>query len=80
MKKEDRAIGFGPYDVAKNSDVQILKIDGRDPTFSGYPSVTTLAFVFQEKNLTAAAKKFLSYVTSNSANLPIIAAGGIPIN
>ena len=80
MKKQKNAIGFGPYDVAKNSDVQIIKIDGRDPTFTGYPSVTTLGFVFQEKNLTPPARKFLEFTTSTAANLPIIAAGGIPTN
>jgi len=80
MQQQENAIGFGPYDVAKNSEVQIIKVDGRDPTFSGYPSVTTLAFVYQEKNLTPTARKFLEFSSSNAANLPIIVAGGIPIN
>ncbi len=51
MNKYENAIGFGPYDIAKNSEAQIIKVDGRDPTFSGYPSVTTLGFVYQEKSL-----------------------------
>lgn len=80
MNKQENAIGFGPYDVAKNSEVRIIKVDGRDPTFSGYPSVTTLGFVYQEKNLTPTAKKFLEFTASNAANLPIIVAGGIPLN
>ncbi len=80
MNKTDFSIGFGPYDVAKNSNMQIIKVDGRDPTFSGYPSVTTLGFVYQKKSLTSAAQKFLDYSTSSQANLPIIVAGGIPIN
>lgn len=80
MTRENRAIGFGPYDEAKNSNLHIVKIDGRSPTFSGYPSVTTLGLVYQEQGLTAAAKKFIEFATSSAANLPIIAAGGIPAN
>jgi len=80
MHKQQNAIGFGPYDVAKNSEVQIIKVDGRDPTFSGYPSVTTLGLVYQEKNLTPTARKFLEFATSSASNLPIIVAGGIPLN
>lgn len=80
MNHKNQAIGFGPYDVAKNSGVQIIKVDGRDPTFAGYPSVTTLSFVYQQKNLTPAANKFLQFASSPAANLPIIAAGGIPLN
>jgi phosphate transport system substrate-binding protein len=80
MTKENQAIGFGPYDLAENSPVRIVKVDGRGPTFSDYPSVTTLAFVYLEPGLTASARKFLDFATSTSANLPIIAAGGIPIN
>ncbi len=80
MNKYENAIGFGPYDIAKNSEVRIIKVDGRDPTFSGYPSVTTLGFVYQEKNLTPAAQTFIEFATSSTANLPIIVSGGIPIN
>lgn len=76
---EKHAIGFGPYDVAKNSPVRTIKVDGRAPTFSGYPSVTTLAFVFQQKKLTPIATKFLEFATSKEANLAIIVASGIPI-
>jgi phosphate transport system substrate-binding protein len=79
MSDENHAIGFGPYDVAKNENVQVVSVDGRAPTFSGYPSVTTLAFVYQEKNLTSEAKRFIEFATSKAANLPIIVAGGIPL-
>lgn len=80
MAKHDNAIGFGPYDVAKNAKVRIIKVNGREPTFPGYPSVTTLGFVYQEKNLTPTAKNFLAFALSTKANLPIIVAGGIPEN
>lgn len=80
MNKHGNAIRFGPYDVTKNSDVQIIKVDGRDPIFSGYPSVTTLAFVYREKNLTPIARKFIDFATSMKASLPIIVTGGLPLN
>jgi len=80
MHQKKFAIAFGPYDVAKNSEERILKIDGRDPTFSGYPSVTTLGLVYKKERLTPTASKFLEFATSHEANLPIIVAGGIPLN
>ncbi len=79
INQKNHAIGFGPYDVAKNSPVRIIKVDGRAPTFSDYPSVTILAFVYQKKKLTPIATKFLEFATSKEANLAIIVAGGIPI-
>lgn len=78
MSKENQAIGFGPYDVAKNSGMRIISIDGRAPTFPGYPSLTTLALVYKDQNLTPAAKKFLDFATSKAAALPISVANGIP--
>lgn len=80
MRQKNQAIGFGPYDVARNSAVRIIKVDGRDPSFAGYPSFTTLSLVFQQKNLTPAAKKFLQFAASPAASLPIIAGGGVPLN
>ena len=80
MREKKFAIAFGPYDVAKNSDVQILKIDGRSPTFSGYPSMTTLGLVYKKEKLTPTAKQFLDFAISHEANLAIIVAGGIPLN
>ncbi len=79
MSAENHAIGFGPYDLAKNSGMQIVSIDGRAPSFPGYPSFTTLAFVYQKKNLTPAAKKFIDFATSSAANLPISVSGGVSV-
>jgi phosphate transport system substrate-binding protein len=80
MQNQKSAIGFGPYDVAKNSVMRIIKVDGRDPMFSGYPSLTTLAFVYQEERLNENVRRFLEFALSAEANLPILAAGGIPTN
>lgn len=80
MQTRKSAIGFGPYDVAKNSVMKIIKVDGRDPMFAGYPSLTTLAFVYQEERLSENARRFLEFALSAEANLPILAAGGIPTN
>jgi len=80
MQNQKHTIGFGPYDVAKNSVMKIIKVDGRDPMFAGYPSLTTLAFVYQEEQLSSSARQFLDFALSAEAHLPILAAGGIPTN
>lgn len=80
MQHQKSAIGFGPYDVAKNSGMKIIKVDGRDPMFAGYPSLTTLAFVYREERLSENARRFLEFALSAEANLPILAAGGVPTN
>ena len=72
-------IGFGPYDVAKNSNVDVLKIDGKSPTDSGYPSFGTMALIFKEKNKTGAIKKFVEFATSSAPHDVIKNAGGIPV-
>ena len=51
-------IGYGPLDVAKANGLKVLKIDGRSPTDSGYPSVGTIGFVYKEENFTGKVKKF----------------------
>ncbi len=73
-------IGFGPHDVAKNSRVKMLAIDGRLPTLAGYPSVNTLALIFKESGLSGNAKEFVEFATSAAAAPLLVAAGGVPLN
>ena len=79
LESKKGSIGFGPYDVAKNSDVRILSIDGISPTDPSYPSVTTLGFVYKDGRISGAAKSFLEYATSPAAHATIIAAGGVSL-
>jgi len=72
------SIGFGPYDVAKDSKTDILAIDGKKAVDSDYPSFTTLALIFKEKNKTGNIQKFLEFVKSENAREAVRNAGGIP--
>ena len=72
-------IGFGPYDVAKNAQVDILTINGKKATDAGYPSTGTLALIFKEKNDRGNIKKFVEFATSFDAHDAIKGAGGMPI-
>ena len=72
-------IGYGPLDVAKANGLKVLKIDGRSPTDSGYPSVGTIGFVYKEENFTGKVKKFVEFVRSDAAQAAIKDAGGMTL-
>jgi phosphate transport system substrate-binding protein len=80
VESKSGTIGFGPYDIAKDSGVTIVQIDGKSPTDPGYPSFTTLALVYKEENRTGALGEFIAFATSSSARPAIEAANGIPVN
>lgn len=71
-------ISFGPYDVTKNAKVDILTINGKKATDTGYPSTGTLALIFKEKNYQGNIKKFVEFATSAGAHDAIKGAGGTP--
>jgi phosphate transport system substrate-binding protein len=71
-------IGFGPYDVAKGANVDVLQVDGRLPTEPSYLCVGTIALIFKEKNKTGSIKKFVEFATSPAAHNAIKGAGGLP--
>jgi phosphate transport system substrate-binding protein len=78
LEETSDTIGFGPYDVAKDANVRILKIDGKDPTDAGYPTSVTLALVYKEKNKTGNIKRFIDFLKSTSAQDAVQRSGGIP--
>ncbi len=79
VETQPAAIGFGPHDVAKNAKVRMLAIDGRLPTFPGYPSVNILALIYKDGKLSGNAKAFVDFATSPAAAPIIAAAGGVPL-
>lgn len=79
VEQQPNAIGFGPNDVAVNSKVREVAIDGRLSIFPDYPCINTLAFVFKEKNRVGEVDAFLTFATSPAAAPIIRAAGGMPI-
>ena len=80
IEGKEGTIGFGPYDVAKDANVDIMRIDGKAPTESGYPSFTTLALVYKAENKRGSLGKFIDFATSSSSSAAIVAANGIPVN
>ena len=65
--------------MALNSSVRMLIIDTRLPTYPGYPSINTLAFVFKEQSRSGELAEFLDFATSAAAAPAIRAAGGMPL-
>lgn len=80
VESKKGTIGFGPYDVAKSSNVTIVQIDGKSATDPGYPSVTTLALVYKEQNRSGKLGEFIAFATSSRASTAIEAANGVPVN
>lgn len=74
------SIAFGTYGNARNHNVDILTIDGKNPTDKDYSYFGTLALIFKEKNLTGNIAKFVAFANSAAANEAILAAGGVPMN
>lgn len=73
------SIGFGPLDVAVANGLKVLKIDGKSPTDSGYPTLGTIALIYKESNFSGDLKKFVDFATSKAAHDAVRGAGGIPI-
>jgi len=73
------AIGFGPYDVAVASGVNVLKLDGRAPLDDGYPCLTTLGLVYKPAKRTGTVAAFLEFVSSPAAGPEIAGAGALPV-
>ena len=72
------AIGFGPYSDAVAANVNILKIDGVDPTDPAYPSATTLALIYKAKNRSGDVAKFLDFTRSATGRAAIEASNAVP--
>jgi phosphate transport system substrate-binding protein len=80
VKEVEGAIGFGPFTRALESDLVVLKIEGRYPTDRDYPSAVTLAFVHKPASLTAEAKSFIGYANAEKARMVLTRMGGVPVS
>lgn len=77
ISKKEGTIGFGPLDVAINSNLSVVNVDGKSPRDDGYPSIGTMGLIYKEENNTGAIKAFIDFATSDSASEVITKAGGI---
>jgi phosphate transport system substrate-binding protein len=79
VKEVEGAIGFGPFTRALESDLVVLKIQGRYPTDRDYPSAVTLAFVHKPATVTSEAKSFIGYANAEKARMVLTRMGGVPV-
>src|SRR5882672_61066 len=79
VKEVEGAIGFGPFTRALETELVVLKIDGRYPTDRDYPSAVTLAFVHKATTITADVQRFIGYVKAAKAQTVLSSMGGVPV-
>jgi phosphate transport system substrate-binding protein len=79
VKDVEGAIGFGPFTRALESELVVLKIDGRYPTDRDYPSAVTVSFVHKATTVTPDAKTFISYAKAAKAQSVLTGMGGVPV-
>jgi len=72
------AIGFGPYSPIVEQQFNVLKMDGKHPTSTGYPSFTTIRLIFKRDHLTEEAGGFVRFATSAEAEQIFASYGGVP--
>ncbi|MBI9087319.1 MAG: substrate-binding domain-containing protein [Desulfobacterales bacterium] len=72
-------IAFGTYANAKNYDLDVLAIEGVQPTSPDYQYAGTLALIFKEKNKAGTIQNFLDFIVTASAKQVIEKTGGIPV-
>ena len=73
------SIGFGPLDVAKTHNLNLIKIDGKAPSDNDYPSYGILALIYKQENFKDDLQKFVDFTLSEPVKSVIINAGGIPL-
>jgi phosphate transport system substrate-binding protein len=72
-------IGFGPFSRTLEKGMTVLKVDGRYPSDSQYPSSVELALIYKEPMATPQAKQFIDFVTTPKARGIIASMGNIPV-
>jgi len=79
VKDVEGAIGFGPFTRALESELVVLKIDGRYPTERDYPSAVTVAFLHKAATVTPDAKLFIGYAKAAKARTVLTTMGAVPV-
>ncbi|HXW27327.1 MAG TPA: substrate-binding domain-containing protein [Xanthobacteraceae bacterium] len=78
VKDVEGAIGFGPYTKALETDLAVMKIDGKYPTDRDYPSAVTVSLVHKQATVTPDAAQFIAYVQTAKAKTLLTSMGGVP--
>lgn len=77
VEKTPGTIAFGTYPNAKVSNVDVLTIDGLQPTQPDYPHCGTLALIFKPASRAGSIALWLDFVSSPGAQVTIKSAGGL---
>jgi phosphate transport system substrate-binding protein len=78
VRTVEGAVGFGPFTRTLEDTVIVLRIDGKYPTDSSYPSSAALALIHLRQTVTSGAKDFLLYAQSPEARNIISRLGAVP--
>ena len=79
VRTVEGAIGFGPYSKELETDLVVLKIDGKHPTNSDYPSAVTLLLIYKDATVTPEARGFIQFFKTAKARTLLASMGGVPI-
>jgi phosphate transport system substrate-binding protein len=79
VKEVEGAVGFGPFTRALETELVVLKIDGRYPTDRDYPSAVTLSLVHKATTITPDVTRFIGYVKAAKAQTVLSNMGGVPV-
>ena len=79
VEQNEGAIGFGPYSRVLEQRFTVLRVDGVHPTDPTYPSAVTLSLIYRDETVTEAARKFIDFVFTSTAQDVVRDLGGIPI-
>jgi phosphate transport system substrate-binding protein len=79
VRTVEGAIGFGPYSKDLESNLVIVKIDGKHPTDHDYPSAVTLLLIYKEATITPEARSFIQFFKTAKATSLLASMGGVPV-
>src|SRR5262249_27019640 len=79
VRMVEGAIGFGPYSNELETNLVVLKIDGKHPTNRDYPSAVTLLLIYKDATVTPEARRFIQFFKTTKARTLLASMGGVPI-
>jgi phosphate transport system substrate-binding protein len=78
VSETEGAVGIGTYSKILEARVLTMKIDGKYPADTDYPSAITIGFIHKDATITDEARAFLAFSVSPKAQRLISNLGGNP--
>ena len=79
VRTVEGAVGFGPFTRTLEDTVVVLRIDGKYPIDSTYPSSAAFALIHLRQTVTPGAQDFLRFAQSPTARSIIARFGAVPM-